>query len=69
MIDFTVTEVDLRPIYCPHGLRYWFRRHNLCFSDFLLNGIPASRLLETGDQLAMDAVELLRQRKGLTDGR
>lgn len=69
MSDFFVREADLRDVYCPHGLRYWFRRHNLCFSEFLSNGILASRLVETGDQLAIDAVEMLRQRKGSTDGR
>ena len=47
---------DLIPPHCPWGLRHWWRQHNLDFKDFLANGIDAARLLETGDELARQAV-------------
>ena len=47
---------DLIPPHCAWGLRYWWREHNLDFSDFLKNGIAASVLLATGDEQARQAV-------------
>lgn len=54
--ELIITSGDLIPPHCPWGLRHWWRLHDLDFSDFLKNGIPASKLLATGDELARLAV-------------
>lgn len=43
--------------YCAGGSRRWFAAHNLSWSDFVANGIPASALSTTGDPLALALVE------------
>lgn len=52
-----ITINDLIPPYCAWGVRHWFTQHGLNFRDFLQNGIPASRLLATGDGQAVEAVQ------------
>ena len=51
--------------YCARGVRELFARYGLDYSDFLVNGISASRLLEaTGDDaMAQAAVEVASGRK------
>lgn len=58
--DFIVTARALQSKgFCVSGARTWALSHNIDFKDFLKNGIAASRLIETGDALAMKAVALL----------
>ena len=52
-----IVASDLTPLYCPWGIRAWFRQHDLDFPDFLRNGVPAATLLATGDTQAKEAVE------------
>ena len=47
-----VTLQDVRSArYCLAGVRPWFRRHGLSWSEFLTHGIEAKRLRATGDAL------------------
>lgn len=48
---------------CSGGPRKFFAKHGLDWSDFLTNGIPASKLLATGDAMAEIVVEIARGRK------
>jgi hypothetical protein len=61
--DFLITPGDLRPIYCPAGWRWWFPLHGLDLRSFIDNGIMASELAATGDELALRAVAMIRERK------
>lgn len=57
---------DLRSLrYCARGVREFFARHELDYSDFLQNGIPAEKLLAASgnDAMAVAAVEVARGRK------
>lgn len=45
---------------CSRGVREFFVQHELDWSDFLKNGIPASRLAATGDAMALRVVEVAR---------
>lgn len=44
--------------YCSRGARVFFERHGLDWTEFLLNGIDASKLVATGDAMAIKVVEL-----------
>jgi len=55
--DPIITINDARKAgYCVNGMRKWARHHNLDFKDFVKNGLPASKLLATGDQLGINIV-------------
>lgn len=43
--------------YCSSGVRTFFERHGLDYPGFLRDGIPAERLAETGDGMAMTVIE------------
>lgn len=43
--------------YCNRGARAFFERHGLDWRAFLAAGIPAERLAQTGDAMAMKAIE------------
>ncbi|GAB6191159.1 hypothetical protein [Desulfocastanea catecholica] len=63
MSEVIVTLKDIRSLkYCSKGARAFFARHDLLWSDFLDNGIPAEALLKTGDAMAQKAVEVARGR-------
>lgn len=63
MSDVIVVQKDMRALrYCSRGVRDFFRRHELDYSNFLKNGIPASQLEETGDAMALAVVEVARGR-------
>lgn len=64
MSEIIVIQKDMRALqYCSRGVRDFFKRHDLDYSDFLKNGIPAEKLLETGDAMAQAVVEVARGRK------
>ena len=57
---------DMRSLrYCARGVREFFARHELDYSDFLQNGVPAEKLLAASDNdaMAVAAVEVARGRK------
>lgn len=59
-----VTTQDLRAAkICFGGARPWFRRHELDWSDFVANGVPAERLEATGDAPALRVVAEARKRE------
>lgn len=65
--DFIVTINDIRKTgHCVRGIRGWFDLHMLDFPGFLKNGIPASMLLATDDELAKDVVGKIKER--MTNG-
>lgn len=51
---------------CSSGARAWWPRNGLNWQDFLANGIPGEKLLETGDPFARRVVEIARAER---DGR
>lgn len=56
-----VRMADLRRLgYCSSGVRSFFNRHGLDYSDFLANGISGRTLAETGDGMAIMAIEEAR---------
>lgn len=62
--DVIVTMKHIRKAnMCSGGPRSFFKKHNLDWSDFLKNGIPASKLLATGDAMAALVVEVARGRE------
>lgn len=64
MNETIVTLADIRVLkYCSGGARRFFQRHQLSWSDFLENGIPASELEKTGDAMAIKAIEVARGRR------
>jgi hypothetical protein len=59
--DQIITISDMRAAgHCVSGVRRWFGEQGLDFRDFLLNGIPASTLIATGDAQAQRVVDLKR---------
>lgn len=72
MTDILVTHGDMRRLgYCNRGAREWFARHQLDWSQFIDQGLPAPLLLATGDSMAEDVVAAARARIGIevNDGR
>lgn len=64
MDDIIIRMPDLRAAFmCSRGARKFFELHGLDWCDFLKNGIPASKLLATGDQMAKQLVEVTRGRQ------
>lgn len=61
-----VTVEDTRKLgYCASGLRIFFKRYELDYSDFVFNGIDASELLLKTDNniMALKAVEAANERE------
>lgn len=59
----TVTMRDVREVkLCAGGARAFAKRHELDWSKFLAEGIPAEVLEQTGDAFALAAVENARKR-------
>jgi len=66
MNDFIVTIEDVRGIaYCSRGTRSFFKSHNMDWSVFLKDGLPASLFLNTNDAMAIKVVEQAKIRLGL----
>lgn len=59
--ELIIRMPDLRAaLMCSRGSRKFFEAHGLDWQDFLKNGIPASKLLATGDYMAQQLVEVTR---------
>lgn len=43
---------------CSRGTREFFLRHGLDWSSFLKEGIPAHKLADTGDAMALHVVDV-----------
>lgn len=72
MTDILVNHGDMRSLgYCNRGAREWFARHQLDWSQFIDQGLPAPLLLATGDSMAEEVVAAASARIGLevNDGR
>ena len=55
---------DVRAVkMCARGARAFFERYGLSWSEFLMNGISADKLIATGDPMALQVVEAVRGRK------
>lgn len=64
MTDPIVTIDDIRKTgHCVAGIKTWFGLHGLDFRDFLDHGIPASKLIDTGDELAFEVMRKIEERK------
>ncbi len=70
MADLIITVEDLRRLrnakgdaFCIPGIRKWTEAHGVDFAKFIREGIPAEELIATGDQLAMDIVELAKKER------
>lgn len=68
--DFIVTVDDWHNVrnisghqYCTRGAKQWARTHKLDFDKFVMEGLPASQFLATGDALALEFVEAARERR------
>lgn len=46
--------------FCCRGARAFCKRYGLDWSAFLKDGLPAEKLLATGDALAIKVVEVAR---------
>ncbi len=47
--------------YCSSGAREWFGRNNLSWNEFVFHGICESKLIATGDAMAIAVVEEARK--------
>lgn len=64
MCECIITIRDARKLkYCSRGIREFYDRHNLDYSDFIKNGISCNDLLKTGDSMAIKLVELVHGRR------
>ena len=56
--DLTVRMSHIRGCkLCASGVRVWWTQHDFDWTDFLVNGISAARLLATGDPYARQVVD------------
>ena len=72
MTDVIVTFVDGRAVqFCATGMRAYCKKYSLNYSDFVINGIEASKLLAAtnNDYLACQAVEKAYERVKKADDR
>jgi len=49
--------------YCRKGIRLFFKKYNLDYSEFVANGIEAEELLALNDSMANKVVENARGRR------
>jgi len=63
MDSVIVTMADVRAArLCAGGARKFFDRYGLNYREFLRIGISEKALLETGDALALTAIEAAKRR-------
>lgn len=57
--DVIVTMSDVRTAkMCSKGARLFLSRHGFSWSDFLKEGLPASELAKTGDEMALKVIKV-----------
>ena len=65
MEDFLVTVKDARSVlYCKEGTKEFFKRYKLDWDKFVKVGVSAQLLLDTGDAMAKEVVEVAHGRRG-----
>lgn len=68
MLEVTSTIVRVKHLraakICASGAQTWWEAEHLDWRDFVRNGIPAQRLLDTGDPRALRVVEIARKDDG-----
>jgi hypothetical protein len=61
--ELIVLHEDMAAVgFCNHHARPWAVQHGFDWTDFIRNGIPAGRLIATGDAMALRVVEAARRR-------
>lgn len=55
---------ELRKYHCVRGIRAWFEKNGLDFKKFLREGIESDLLVDTGDAMAISAVDKIRKIRG-----
>lgn len=64
MKDFLVTVKDARCVkYCKNGTKEFFKRYNLDWDEFVKVGVSSKKLLDTGDAMAAEVVEVAHGRR------
>lgn len=63
MADARASVPGNKATYCSRGVRLFFQKYNLNFSDFLRNGIDEELLIATNDSMALKVVEVARGRR------
>lgn len=59
-----LTMSDVRAAkMCSRGTRIWFVKQGFDYADFLKNGIDAEKFIATGDPMALQIVEVARERR------
>lgn len=66
---FTIPGFTRRAGFCRGGTRRFFVAHGLDWGDFARNGVPAEKLAETNDAMALALVEWARKCEASSDGR
>lgn len=46
--------------YCSRGAREWCKRHNVNYTDFILNGIAVERIEAVGDAFCIEVCKIAR---------
>ncbi len=68
MLEVTSTIVRMKHLrtakICADGARTWWESEKLDWRDFVRNGIPAQKLLDTADPRALRVVEIARKDDG-----
>ncbi len=68
MLEVTSTIVRVKHLrtakICANGAQTWWEREGLDWRDFVKNGIPAQRLLDTADPRALRVVDIARMDDG-----
>ena len=68
-MDRRITITDAREFGdCIFGLKAFAIAHNLDWKDFIKNGLPASKLLETGDAMAIELVNYVNKKAETSNG-
>jgi hypothetical protein len=57
---FSVPRRGMRPGHCRAGAKAWFAAHGIDWREFVRDGVPAQRLVATGDAFALEVVEWAR---------
>lgn len=59
-----VTVADMRKVkYCVDGTKLFFKKHDLDWKEFVLNGLDEEEFAKTNDGLADKMVEAAHERR------
>lgn len=62
MIDDPLVRIEHVKLarMCTRGARAWFEHHKLNYTEFLLHGMPASVIEQTGDAMGIQVAKIAR---------